>query len=119
MGLVPLTERSSVNDNNGVLDKGLGTDELIVGRVVDDVNDMGLTSNGLRAPREVAGVETESAVLLVSSADANGVDSLRAELGHGSRASQLELSLHADRVSLTARGAALMPVVTRDTHFGV
>ena len=116
VSLVPLTERSGVDDDDGVLHQGLGADELVVGRVVDDVDDTGLASDRLGAPGEVSGVETEGSVLLVSSADANGVDSLRPELGHGSRTSQLELSLHADRVALAAGGAALMPVVARDTH---
>ena len=116
VSLVPLTEGRGIDDDDGVLHQSLGTDQLVVGGIVDDVDDAGLASDGFGSPGEVTGVETESSVLLVSSADANGVDALRSQLGVGGGPGQLELSLHADRVALAARGAALVPMVARDTH---
>lgn len=42
MGLVPLPERQAVNKDDAVLDQGLGSDQLIVGSIVDNINDPGL-----------------------------------------------------------------------------
>ena len=36
---IPLSERGSIDEDNGVFHKGLGTDKLVVGRVVDGVHD--------------------------------------------------------------------------------
>ena len=69
----------------------------------------GLAGDGLAAPREVALVEAEGAVLLVAAAH-------RAELGHGGRPGELELPLGADGGALAAGGAALVPVVAGYTH---
>ena len=46
VGLVPLTEGGRINDDDGILHKGLGTDELVVGGVVDNVDDTGLPGAG-------------------------------------------------------------------------
>ena len=37
--VLPLTEGSGINDHDGVLDEGLGPDQLVVAGVVDDIND--------------------------------------------------------------------------------
>lgn len=116
VGLVPLPEGRGVDHDDGVLHEGLGTDQLAVARVVDDVDDTRLTAHGLGAPGEVAGVESEGAVLLVAAAGSHGVNATRAQLGHGRRAGELELALAADGGALAAGGAALMPVVATDTH---
>ena len=34
-----MSEQVSIDDDNAVLDQSVGTDELVVGRVVDDVQD--------------------------------------------------------------------------------
>ena len=82
---LPLTEGGSVDDNDGVLDKGLGPDDihdhvlgieykevfhdvaikkhvqapdkLVVASIVDDVDDPGLASSCLRGPGKVASVQ--------------------------------------------------------------
>ncbi len=41
---VPLSERGGINLNNSVLGQGLSSDELLVGRIVDGVEDSGLVS---------------------------------------------------------------------------
>ena len=46
---------------------------------------------------------------------ANGVHTLRSELGHSSGAAKLELTTLANGVVATASGAALMLAITRDT----
>lgn len=42
MGLIPLSERKAVNKDDTVLDQSLGSDQLIVGGIVDHINDPGL-----------------------------------------------------------------------------
>lgn len=41
MGLIPLSERKAVNKDDAVLDQSLGSDQLIVGGIVDHINDPG------------------------------------------------------------------------------
>merc|ERR1719266_477071 len=114
--LVPLSERSGVHHDDGILDESLGTDQLVVAGIVHYVDDPELAADCLAAPGEVAVVETESAVLLVAAADAEGVDPLGGELGHGGRPGQLELPLLPDGAALAASSAALVPVIPGDTH---
>lgn len=93
VGLVPLTERSGVDLNDGGLGQGVGTDELVVGRVVGDTDDTGLAGAALGAPGEVARVETESTVLVVTATGADCVDALGANTGVGALAASLESAL--------------------------
>ena len=55
----PLTEGGSIDDDDGVLDEGLGPDQLIVASVVDNVDDPGLAGSGLGGPGKVASVEPD------------------------------------------------------------
>jgi hypothetical protein len=48
--LVPLSEWSSIDLDDGGAGQGVGTDELVVGGVVDDTDDTGLLGDALRAP---------------------------------------------------------------------
>jgi len=41
--LVPGSEGSSVDKNDAVLHEGLGTDQLVVGSVVNDIDNTGLS----------------------------------------------------------------------------
>jgi hypothetical protein len=66
----------------------------------------------LSAPREVASLQTQSAVLQAATADADGVDLVRAHLGHGGRASDLIFALLLVDVAAATGEAALMAGVT-------
>jgi hypothetical protein len=90
VGLVPLPEGSGIDLNNGGAGQGVGTDELVVGRVVDDTDDTGLLGDTLGTPGEVTGIETESAELAVAAAGADEVDTLSANTGVGRLAALLE-----------------------------
>ena len=116
---LPLSEGSSIDNDNSVLNESLGSDQLVIGGIVDDVDDPGLPGDGFTRPREVALVEPECPVLLVASSHPEGVDPLGGHLGHGGRPGQLELPLLADGSLLATSGAALMPVISRDTHGNV
>ena len=61
-----MSEWGGVNDDNGVLDEGLGSDPLVVGGVVHNVDDPGLAGDALGPPGEVPLVQTQSAVLLIA-----------------------------------------------------
>ncbi len=116
VSLKVLTERVSINLNNSGFGQGVGTDKLVVGGVVDDADDTGLARDALSAPREVAGLQTEGTVLLVTATGANLVDALGTNLGHGRLATQLELPLLA---VLSAHGTGVRTLVARvtaDTH---
>jgi len=90
VGLVPLTEGSGIDLDNGGLGQGVGTDELVVGRVVGDGNDTGLAGDTLRAPGEVARVETEGTELAVATTGAHEMDTLGTDTGVGGLAALLE-----------------------------
>jgi hypothetical protein len=49
--------------------------------MVDDTDDTGLAGDGFGAPREVAGIETESAEFAVAATGADQVDTLGADTG--------------------------------------
>jgi len=108
--LIPLTEGRGIDLDNGRLGEGVGADKLVVGRVVypamsaktqtprfvqltGDDNDTGLAGDALGGPRKVAGVETQSAVLVVTAAGADGVDALGTDTGVRGLAARLEGSL--------------------------
>ena len=115
VGLVPLLEGMGVDKDDGALDEGLGTDELVVGGVVGDVEDTDLAGADLGAPGEVTGVETESAELEVAAAATDGVDATLADLGHGGGAAHFELPLLAVLLTAAAGFAALVPSLACDT----
>jgi hypothetical protein len=50
VGLVPLSERSSIDLDDGGAGQGVGADEFVVGGVVDDTDDTGLLGDALRTP---------------------------------------------------------------------
>lgn len=115
MGLVPLTERSGINLDDGRLDESLGTDELVVAGIVDNINDTGLAADGLASPGEVARVKTEGTLLDVTTTDTDGVDTLDTELGVGSLTAEIELSLLAVESTLGTGGRSLVAAITTNT----
>ena len=68
----------------------------------------------LRAPREVARLEAQRAVLGVATANANRADAGNAHLGHRSRASNLILALLLVDVAAASGETALVTGVTAD-----
>jgi len=91
--LIPLLEWRSVDSDNGALHEGIGTDKFVVRRIVHDLDDPCLLCDSLRAPCEVAGIETESTVLEVTTTSTDGVDALCTKLCAGGLATELELAL--------------------------
>lgn len=93
VGLVPLSEGGGVDDDDGRLGQGVGPHQLVVARVVLDVDDTGLAGAALGRPGEVTGVETEGTVLVVTAAGPDDVDALGSDTGVRGLAAQLESSL--------------------------
>ena len=72
----------------------------------------------LRAPRKVARLEAQRAVLQVATANANRVHLVLAHLGHGSGTSDLILSLLLVDVAATTGEAALVARITANACSG-
>uniref|UniRef100_A0A2M4C7K4 Putative secreted mucin n=1 Tax=Anopheles marajoara TaxID=58244 RepID=A0A2M4C7K4_9DIPT len=83
VAFVPLTERSGINHNDGVLYQRLGTDQLVIGRVVHHVDDTTLARHTLRGPGKVSGIETQGTELPVSTASSHEVHTSSTNLGVG------------------------------------
>ena len=66
---VPSLERGSIDQDDAVFDESVGSDQLVVRGVVDDVDDSGLLSDCFARPVEVAFLEPESPELVVPSPD--------------------------------------------------
>jgi hypothetical protein len=91
---VPGTERNSVNLDDGILHQGLGADELIVGRIVHHIQNSCLTSHSIKAPQEIASVQTQRPELGIPSPNSDTLHCLIArQLGHGTLPPQLVLAL--------------------------
>jgi hypothetical protein len=105
-----------VNLDNGTLHQSLGADQLVVRRVVHDVEHTRFACADLRAPAEVASVQTQSTVLNVAATAADLARALGADLGHGHLATHLELPLHVVLGLLAARQPALVLRITGDAH---
>jgi len=116
VGLVPLTEGGGIDLDDGALDEGVSSDQLVVGRVVDDADDTSLTGDPLGAPGKVAGFESQGTVLQVATTHSDRVDSLGAQLGHRRLSAQLKFSLLAVLGPLGPGGRALVSRVSRNTH---
>ena len=93
VGLVPLTEGGGIDLDDGAAGQGVGSDKLVVGRVVGDGDDTGLAGAALGGPGEVAGVETQGTVLVVTATGADGVNTLGANTGVGTLATGFESAL--------------------------
>lgn len=93
VGLIPLSERGSINVDNGRLGEGVGSDEFVVGRMESDDNHTDFAGNALRSPREVAGFETESTELSVATTGTDEMDSLGSDTGVGFLSAGFESAL--------------------------
>lgn len=117
--LVPLLEGGSVDLNDGSLDEGVGANQLVGDGVVRNDKHAGLASAVLRGPGEVSVVQTQSAVLGSSSADANSGNLAGSHTSHRGLATHLVLTLRARDLTLSSGGTVLVQCVACNTHFGL
>lgn len=93
MAFIPLAEWCGIDDNDGILYQCLGTDQFVVGCVVNDIDDTGLACGTFRGPSEVAGIQTEGTVLGVATTSTDIMDTVDANLKEqSSNKSKLEWS---------------------------
>lgn len=114
--LVPLSEWGSVDLDDGGLGQSVSSDQLVVGRVVDDTGDSGLSGDTLGGPSEVTGLDSQGSELLVTTSGSDSVDSLVADLGVGWLTAQFELSLLSELSTLGTGSSSLVARITRNTH---
>ena len=113
---VPESEGVSINAHNSVLDESLGSDELVVGSVVNDIQNSSLARDSLRSPGEGTVSNAQGSVLHVSTTGTDVLDLSGTELGHSGHSSHLELSLFLVNRHAATSGSPLMSGVPRNTH---
>lgn len=113
---VPLSEWSGINGDNAVLDDGLGSDELIVGSVINDIKNSGLSGDGLGTPGEISSINSECSVLHVGSSSSDWSNSFIAQFGHGWLSTHLELSLLLMNWHTSTCGPSLVSRVSVNSH---
>jgi hypothetical protein len=105
-----------INLHDGVLHERLRAHKLVVGGVVDDVQDTRLARAHLRTPREVARVQAHRTELRVAAAHAHGVHTLGANLRHRHLPAHLILALLVVDGLFATGKPALVQAATSDTH---
>lgn len=81
--LVPLTERGSVNLDNGGFGKRVRADEFVVRGMEGHADDADFARYAFGAPGEVAGFEAEGTIFGVAATGADKMDTLGADTGVG------------------------------------
>ena len=113
---IELLEGSCVDLNNRVLDDGLGSDELVVGGVVDHIQDSGLAGESLGSPNVVALIDAEGSELEISTAATDLTDLLGAELGGDLALEQVAGSLLLMNWHASTSCSSLVSRVPVDSH---
>ena len=114
--LIELLERSSIDGDDTVLDQSLGTDQLVGGGVVHNIDNTSSAGAGLSSPGEVSGLQTKSAELLVSTHGTDSGHLLGSQLGVGGRATHFVFTFLDVHITTSTGGASFVSGVTRDTH---
>ena len=104
-----------INDNDDALDESLGTNQLVIGSIVGNIEDTNLAGGNLRSPRKVTRFELEGTELFVSSSATNLVNAGLANLGHGRRTAQFKLALLAKLGTTASCLTALVATFTTNT----
>ena len=110
VSLVPLSERGGVDLDDGGFSQGVGSDELVVGRMEGDGDDTGLLGNAFGSPGEVARIETDGAEFAVTSTGTDEMDTFGTDTGMGALTASLEGTLFA---ILGAFGTGSIALVAR------
>jgi len=119
---VPLSEGVRINNDDAILNNGLGSNKLVICCVVNDIKNSRLSRDGLRSPGEHSLLDFKSTPFKISSSGSNWSNSWSTQLGHGSWSTHLELSLLlVDWHTPTGR-SSFVPRVSVNSHdplFGV
>jgi len=90
--LVVLSEGIAIDSDDGALDQGLGSDQLVGSGVVNDIDDPGGPGNAFTSPTEVTVVQSKSSEFHVAAHSSNGVNSLGRDFSVGSWSTEFKLS---------------------------
>ena len=93
MDVPEIFDRGGVNGDDGVLNDGLGSDQLVIGGVVQDFEDLALSANLLGDPGKVTFVQSKASSLAVSTSASDGDYLSLAQLGARRLSAHLELPL--------------------------
>jgi hypothetical protein len=113
---VPLSEGIGINGHDAVLHDGLGSDELVVGSVINDIKNSGLSGDGLGTPGEISSINSECSVLHVGSSSSDWSNSFLAQFGHGWLSTHLELSLLLMNWHTSTCGPSFVSRVSVNSH---
>jgi len=101
--LIVVSEGGGIDLDDAVLHERLRTNQLVVGRVVHDIQDTGAAGAAFSPPAEVARVQRQSSEFEVASTDTHDVHLSLLELGVGSRTTHLILSFLLVDIATTTR----------------
>lgn len=93
MSLIPLTERGSIDLDDGRLDKSVGADQFVVGSIIYNSYNTNFARDGFGTPGVGTSLKAHGAELGVTTAGTDSVNSLGSELGVGALTSEFKLSL--------------------------
>ena len=103
------TEGVRIDRDDSVLHDGLRSHKLVVGRVVDGIEDLALLGDGLRSPVEVTSINAQSSELVVATSAADRSNTSLTKLGHGRLSAHFELSLLLVNGHAARGGSSLVP----------
>ena len=107
---------STTYGHDGVLNKSLGSHQLVIRGVVNNVKNTSLARHCLGSPGEVTVVQTHGPELEITTSASNHVDSLGSNLGVSRWTCHKKFTLLSDRSSLTTCVATLMHGVSGNSH---
>ena len=88
-----LSEWSAIDGDDGALDEGLGSDQLVGGSVVNDVNNSSSSRDSFASPTEVTVVQSQGSEFQVASHTSDGVNSFWGDFSVSGWSTEFELSL--------------------------
>jgi hypothetical protein len=120
VSLEVLSEWGTIDEDDSIFDDGLGSDELIIGGVVENIKNLGLSGAVLWLPGEVTVIESEGSEFVVTTSNSDSSNGLLVsvvgKLGVGRWPSTLEESLLLVDGHSTTRQSSLMSWISRNTH---
>lgn len=113
---IELAEGRRVDLYDRILHERLCPDQLVVARVVDNLDDLRLACDGLGSPGEVAVVETKRSELLITASRSKSVNALGPELGHAGLSAHLVALLLAMDGHAASCCSALVSAISGNPH---
>jgi hypothetical protein len=113
---IPLLERSGIDSDDTVLHQGFGSNQLVVGGIVNNIDNFGFFGDSLRCPVKVTFVKSQGSIFVVATSDTDFSNSLVTQFGVGRDTSEFELSLLLMDGHASTSGSSFMSRITRNSH---